>query len=481
MQLDKETKKTYTFIIIAVLLGLMLALFLPTGAGLTALGKNILVVMIPVIFLWITVSMGWPSVLAVALLILVGLDATATYAGSWGNYIVPTFIFALTFTTVLEKTGVIETIARWFISRKFVQGKPYRFVFMFFSAHFILSLLLLTESTMILFLSLGKEMLTKMGYKRGDSFYTMIMLGVLWIGAICDGASPLCHPIPMTVMGIIESTSGNTISYMEYMQIGIPFGVIMFFIQMFIFKFVWKPDTSLYMNIIVEEERNNVKPFTRAGKFAMVTFTIVILLWLTPALLESAAPAYSAFMNKIGVSVAPAVGIAFLCAVRDKGEPICDLADCMKKVPWFIVLFLVAILAFSSIINSETTGIGAALTNIFSSWMGGLGPIFMIIISGLLVTVLTNVMSNMVAFSIFFFIGLPMVTDVISAASFGVMLCCFTNMAVLMGPSSTFCALVYGSGEITVKETIKYNIPYLIFGFIASAAIMIPMTIAIGV
>ena len=60
------------------------------------------------------------------------MSANEVWAGSLGSFVVMTVIAYMLLNVCLKETGVIDRIALWFITRRFVRGRPYAFLAMFF-------------------------------------------------------------------------------------------------------------------------------------------------------------------------------------------------------------------------------------------------------------------------------------------------------------------------------------------------------------
>ena len=86
----------YTNCLIALAFGIAAILFLKPVNGLTADGVHLIAVLVPTIWLWITVGTDWVSLLALMLLVMTGVMGgeknyfANVYAGSMGNFIIIT-------------------------------------------------------------------------------------------------------------------------------------------------------------------------------------------------------------------------------------------------------------------------------------------------------------------------------------------------------------------------------------------------------
>ena len=308
-----NAKKTYLHILTAVILGALLMFLLPVGNGLTADGVHMLGILIPVIYLWITVGTDWVSLAAIIALVMTGVMNNGknyyadVYAGSMGNFIIITVISCMALSAVLTQTGVIEKIATWFITRKFVQGRPYAFLFMFLLSNLIVGTFMEATAVAIMYIDLAKNILDKLGYKKGDKFYTIVMAGLYWNNSIVSAGSPISHVLPLLLIAAAGPVLGVTISFGQWLMIGIPFEIMAFAIEMFVFRFIWKPDTTLFENYDLEATRRNARPLSTQGKISVVIFLIVVFFWLFPQFMSNTVTIY--LMYAVGTAILSTSGI----------------------------------------------------------------------------------------------------------------------------------------------------------------------------
>ena len=201
-----NAKKTYLHILTAVILGALLMFLLPVGNGLTADGVHMLGILIPVIYLWITVGTDWVSLAAIIALVM---------------------------------TGVMN---------------------------------------------------------NGKNYYADVYAG-----------SPISHVLPLLLIAAAGPVLGVTISFGQWLMIGIPFEIMAFAIEMFVFRFIWKPDTTLFENYDLEATRRNARPLSTQGKISVVIFLIVVFFWLFPQFMSNTVTIY--LMYAVGTAILSTSGI----------------------------------------------------------------------------------------------------------------------------------------------------------------------------
>ena len=477
-----NAKKTYLHILTAVILGALLMFLLPVGNGLTADGVHMLGILIPVIYLWITVGTDWVSLAAIIALVMTGVMNNGknyyadVYAGSMGNFIIITVISCMALSAVLTQTGVIEKIATWFITRKFVQGRPYAFLFMFLLSNLIVGTFMEATAVAIMYIDLAKNILDKLGYKKGDKFYTVVMAGLYWNNSIVSAGSPISHVLPLLLIAAAGPVLGVTISFGQWLMIGIPFEIMAFAIEMFVFRFIWKPDTTLFENYDLEATRRNARPLSTQGKISVVIFLIVVFFWLFPQFGKSIAPELVAYLNKVGACVPPVLGLTAIFIIHVDGKPIAKFADTVKNIPMGMLVFTACVTVLGSAINMDSTGISTWLSNLLTPALSGLPTFAVMVLVVFLAAVITQFMSNTVTIYLMYAVGIAILsTSGINLPAF-VMIIGFAAIMGLLTPAAAVPSpLFFGPEHITMKNEAKYCAIFLVLDFLIIMFVLWPL------
>ena len=150
-----SVKKEYIHYLIALIIGIVIWFALPASNGLTDIGVHVIAILIPVLYLWLTTNTHWTCFLALALLVMTqAMTANEVWAGSMGHFVVITVLAYMLLNICLKKTGVINKIAIWFVTRKFVQGRPYAFMAMFFASNVIIGMFMDNLSLAVIYIGI---------------------------------------------------------------------------------------------------------------------------------------------------------------------------------------------------------------------------------------------------------------------------------------------------------------------------------------
>ena len=469
----KAVKKEYIHYLIALIIGLVIAFALQPVNGLTEIGVRVIAILIPVLYLWLTTNTHWTSLLALGLLVCTqAMTANEVWANSLGHFVAITVIVYMLLNVCLKETGVIDKIAIWFVTRKFVQGRPYAFMAMFFASNIIIGLFMDNLSLAVIYVAIAGSLCERIGVQKGDPFYTAIFTGTLWGNVILSIASPIAHALPNIIMGLAETQLGISISYAQWLSVGVPFSVIMFFAIMIAVR-IWNPDTSAFKNFDVEAVKKESKPLGKEGKIAAIVFILVVIFVLAPSILKSVMPVIMGYLNSIGVVVPAIAGVVALTLIRVDNKPVLDVPAAFKQVPFPVVIFAGTVSCFAVPISSEATGISVWLGNIFQPLVADLPDFAVLIVLMIVAIIMTNFLSNTVTMVLFFNIGAVLLANgELHMGAFTIVIALASSMATITPSAAVPSPLFFGPGHLTMTGTIKWNLIFVIISFFACLLMM---------
>ncbi len=466
-------RKNYIHYLIAVAIGVVIAIFLKPTNGLSVYGVRIIAILIPTLYLWLTVNTHWVSLLCLGMMVLVtaapvaadsAMTANDVWANSMGHFVVITVLVYMVLNVCLRDTGVIEKIAFWFISRKFVQGRPYAFMAMFFASNIIIGLFMDNLSLAVIFIGITEVLCKQMGVKKGEPFYTCLFTGVLWGNVILSIASPIAHALPMIIMGLAESQLGITITFAQWLSVGVPFAGVMWCVIMLMVR-IWHPDFTKFQNFNVEKVKSESKPLGKDGIFAAIIFILVIFFVLAPSILQSVSP-FFAYLNNAGVVIPAICAIVVLAIVQFDGKPVLNVPEALKQVPWPPLIFAGTVSMLAVPLSDDAIGINTWLGNILTPMVENLSPFLIMLILMIVAIIMTNFLSNTVTMTIFFNIGVILLaTKQFDMAAFTVVIALVSSMATVTPSASVPSPFFFGPGHVTMRNTIRYNIPFAVIAF----------------
>ena len=318
--------------------------------------------------------------------------------------------------------------------------------------------------TMIVFMAIAEPMLEGLGYKKGDRFSAMVMMGIAWAATASSAMTPIGHALNVLIINWVEADFGITITFAQFMILGIPLGLLVFGLILLVFRFVVRPDVKEFGDMTaryIKEESAKFGPMRADEKWAIGIFLSVVFVWIFPSIFSRIAPEMSLYIKNMGYAVPAVVGAVMMCILRIKGRPILYFHGWMANgVEWTTISLCAAIMALSAAIGSENTGIQLFLTDIFQPIIDN-APFIVVLLVTLLWTVLqTNVMSNTVSGSLVYRIMAPALgtAGLINPAAFAFVVAAVANYAFVLPSATTSTALAVGSGWVRVGFMAKYGL-----------------------
>ncbi len=460
-----QTDKKHLFGYAAMAVILLVFCLLPPMESLTAVGMRAIGIFLATVIGWILFGTGYISLLCVVLFALLGvMTPTEAFSSSWGSWLVIFMISCFGMSEGLRITGFSRRFAIWFISRPFARSRPWMLVAMFLLGCTLMGALMSLTVTAIVFMTIAEPMLEGLGYKKGDRFSGMVMMGIAWAATASSAMTPVGHALNVLIINFVETDFGITMSFAKFMLAGLPLGLLVFGLILLVFRFVLRPDVTKFGEMTakyIEEESTKIGPMKPEEKWAIGIFLSVVFLWIFPSIFSRILPEMSLYIKNMGYAVPAIVGATAMCMLRIKKRPILAFRDWMiKGVEWNTISLCAAIMALSAAIGKDNTGIQLFLTNVFQPIIDG-APFTVVLMITLLWTVLqTNIMSNTVSGSLVYRIMAPALgsAGLINPAAFAFVVGAVANYAFILPSATTSTALVVGSGWVRVGFMAKYGL-----------------------
>jgi len=446
------------------------------GNGLTQAGVNTLAILVPTIIMWLTIGTTWVSFLMLGLFIITGVTTQAeTWATSFGNPIFAMLIAWCILANALSASGVVDRLAAWFISRPFLQGRPYAFLTMFVFSQMALGLVMQDLALGVLYIDIAENVCKKLNLKKGDKLYTAIMLTVIWSNGVLMSGGPIAKTWPLIMIGMLNAL-GVGISFFQWFAVGIPFMIVMSFAIVGVLR-LFNPNVRSLKTLDVAQFSANVKPLSKAGKITSFSAIALVLFIVVPEIIINAGinSAFASWILSIGITAPAIVLIAALCIVRVDGAPVLDFNRAVRDINWTVMFFVGAIMFIGGPIASASTGIQTWMGNVFSPLFAGLSPMMIIIIALAGTYIMTQFISNGVTMMVFWTIGsvlLMSTTGTQYLPMFGMALIFAICRAVLTQPTTLITALTFEPGHVTFGNTWKPNLVFIAISFVVLLAFL---------
>lgn len=442
-----NNKKIIGFVIGSLFL-FCFPMIMPSIGSLSVDAITMIGIFIGAIILWLTVDVGWPSLLILfSLTQLSGVTIGTVMSNSLGNNTIAFLIFSCALTYALSVTGLLRRIALWFVNTKIAQKSPWHFAAMYFISILLIGSFISPTVLFVLFFALAKEIYDINYLQKGNEYAKMLMIGTAIMTSISCAMTPIAHTFPLMAIGFYESATGEVINWINYMRVGIPAGLLA---AAATFAILWLGFKNKITNIKIMAFAND-KKITKKEIIALTIFLIVVIMWLMSGLFPDAFPTLKAWTT----TIPPMLGVIVLCLFG-----IINFNDAIKNgVPWTAIILCASTLAVGKWLTSADLGITAAIGEIMSNIIGTPTAFGMILAIVAFTIIMTNLMSNIVTTTVAYNLLTPIViaTGIISPVLSTILIGICASMAYATPPAIAHVALAAGSEYCDSKDMLKYG------------------------
>lgn len=464
-------KVLHIIISIAIMAGFK---FIPASAPLTPLGMQVLGVFLGMLYGWLIAGDPfWPSILG---LIGLGLTEYSTvpkvFTAGFGNSTVLLLFFFFVFTNIMNAAGITDYIARWMVTRKFIQGKPYRLTLMIFLAMCVLVIMVSAAAAVMVIFPIIKRISTAYGLGPGDSWPSVTLVGTVLVGCTAYMLLPF-KSVPAVVLSSYAELSGTEIPLAPYIAIVVAMTAVTIVLCLLYMKFIVKPDVSKIEQPTTEIEE--LGSLTAYQKLIFGFFLAVIFCLLLP----SFAPK-SFFLSKLlgdigstGI-LALAIAVYLMLQLKDgiKGGELFT-----RGINWSIIFIVASALTIASAFTAEETGISSWLVELITPFVQGKPAIIFTLIICVLACVISNFANNIASSAmltpIIYTIGLAC-----GANTMALVICMMfgVNIGLATPPASAPAAIIHGDKDwIPGNDAVKYGVTFSVINLICIFLVAFPL------
>ncbi len=459
------------YILSAIGIGIMIFFGqLPAPEPITPAGMTVIGLFIGLVILWTLVDLIWPTFVA---LVLFGPIAKDIYPGSFqragiyeagmqsfGSWIVLFVLGCLILTVALYKSGSINRIAYWFITRKTAKRGIWRFTYMFLLATLVIGCFTDALPVQIFMLGIAYEVFDDLGYKKGDMWPKVMVTGITFCAIISFVMTPISHPLPLLFIGIMEGIAGVKANLFLYMLVGVPIGLILFIALCIYFRsFVKLSDEEIAKFDVAKVEAKKPGPMDLREFATNLICALTLTAWVIPGVLSLIASGsdLAQLFGKVGLLNPLYIAIAALAIIYVGGRPLLSLREAFADVEWTPVVFLASVIMVAGCMGEPTTGIPQYMDANIAPMLNGLGPYALLVTIAVLCCLITNVANNVAVGIIFVVMSTPLALEAgLNPVLIGIAVALGANLAFTIPPSFVPIGVAYaspwGDGGVVFKH-----------------------------
>lgn len=384
---------------LAVVLLLMFGLgFVPPFPGLNVMSMKVIGVFTGVIYGWIMLDIGWPSILGLVALCLSGfMPANDLLASAFGSQTIVMILSLLFLAAFVQQAELTEIIVDFLLSRKCTVGKPFLILFNFLLAGFLAAVLSQCLAVLVIFLEIFKEIVRKTGIKPYSSAIPAFMVGMAFSIVIGDISLPF-KGCAILGIGAYEAVTGQSMDLAAFSIFMFPMCVASIAFYVLSCKYIFRVDLSALRSY--RHEPSKGAQVTALKKISLTAIIVSLALLLLPGIIPSG-NALDTLFQQLGLGGLSLAIIAVLMILKVDGEPLLDMIKVARFFPWKVFFVLVVLLPVASALSSDTVGLKSLLSSLATSLLSDLPPSLVIFAVVLLPAILTQFANNMIVTSVF--------------------------------------------------------------------------------
>ena len=466
--MEKQIKASYVHFIIGFVI-MILFRFIPLGVlpNITEIGLQVMGIFIGTVYLWSTIDPTVASIVSICMIALSDFGpAESVLATCFGNPTVVQMLFLMIFMGGLTNRKFTVYIARWIMTRRFMEGRPWVFTFVMMLGAYLMSVFIGVFAPVFLFWPILYGVFEEVGYKKTDTYPKLLVIGIV-IAALIGFPVPPYMSNALALLGNYRGllanfptlTEGILISDATYFLVCFSLGLILIISVVFIMKYIFRPDVEPIKQISIDMLRKNpLPPMSKAQKVYGIFLGIFIFCMLVPSLLPNAP--ILGFINQNSLAV-PIVLVAILVLIQFEDGSVLRFSAVMgKDFAWPTYFLCTSAILIGGVVTNESTGVTAFLNTILSPIFSQMSGSMFAIVLLISVVVLTNVCNSLV-------IGMilqPVVLTYCATAGVNpaplITLLIFTVLltAACTPAASPLAAMLFGNKEyLTSSDVYKYT------------------------
>lgn len=462
--------------VVGLWLGPLLAIalqFLPVPAGLDTDSWIVVSLVVLMATWWVVeaIPIAVTALLPLVILPMCGVMPISTAAGPYSSPIVLMLLGGFIIATSVQRWGLHKRIALNIVSRSGTSASGIVAGFMIAGA--VLSMWISNSATTIMLAPIAVSVAYAIlgPAARGAPLTIAILLGLAYGASIGGIATPVGTPTNLIVIGYLEQQVGVTISFSEWMSIGVPVVLLMLpacWLTVTKFGIRLGPIKAVDGHDAIRQQLASLGTMSVPERRVLWTFVIIALAWILRQPLNKLdinGMLPFAGMTDHVIAIAGAV-VLFLIPAGDNRKPASRLLDweTAVQIPWGVILLFGGGLSMAKAITTTNlaTWLGEALVAVTSLPM--LGLIFVLVV---FVIFSTELVSNVATASMLLpVIGALAVVGGIDPVLLSLPIAMAASCAFMLPIATGPNAVAFSTGEVSIPQMVSVGLILNLMGIV---------------
>lgn len=403
---------------------------------------------------WITeaISIYPASLLPLLLFPITNAVPIKTTAEAYGHPFIFLFLGGFIIAKAIERWNLHKRMALMIIN--YVGTDLSKIILGFMLATAFLSMWISNTATSVMMLPIGLAVISQVGTSVNENFGKALVISIAYAASIGGVATLIGTPPNLVLAGVLNEYHGYTISFQEWLVIGLPFSIVMLIICWLFLTNVSFPMHNLKLvggKSVIQQELSKLGKISHEEKVVAIIFGLAAFSWVSQSfLLKKLIP----FIDDTLIAVFFAL-LFFIIPSKSRPEPILKWGEAVK-LPWGVLLLYGGGLSIAN--GFQSSGLAAWIGSQLTS-LQGMHVLIVIVLVVALMNFLTEITSNLAMTAMFlpvlaslplggFNATLQLMVGATMAAS------CAFMLPVATPPNS----VVFGSGLLKITDMVRTGV-----------------------
>jgi sodium-dependent dicarboxylate transporter 2/3/5 len=439
------------------------------------------------IVFWITeaLPLAVTALLGPTMAVLLGVTSARVAFAAFADPIIFLFIGSFILAEAMFAHGLARRLAYSAIASPWVGASAFRLGVAYCSVACVLSMWMSNTATTAMLFPLGLAVLAELGRDSKDPqgfkrFAMALMLLTSYSASIGGMGTPVGTPPNLIGIGLLRDLAGVDLTFTTWMLLAIPVVILTMAVLVGILLYPSARHVRLSGDAVavVRAHLAALGSLTRAERNVILAFSITVVLWMLPGLLQMAlGPAHGAVQRFNAVmpeSVAALVGaiLLFLLPLEPAKRRFTMTWEQAVRIDWGIVLLFGGGLAMGQL--ADSTGLSKGIGNWVAASFPDAGTVMLTLVFALVAIVMSEAASNTAAANIV----VPMAVAVAQAAGVSpiepaLAATLGASMGFMMPVSTPPNAIVYSSGHVPIGAMIRHGVVLDAVGYVVIVVVVL--------
>lgn len=372
----------------------------------TPVGMKVVGAFLGMVYLWSAVGSLWPSLIGLVLIAISGyagqgaLGFKAVFLNAFGADVVLLTLFSMILFGAIDEAGCTKYIARWLLTRKIINGRPYSFMAVVWFTCYVISALVTPITGLILMWPITLRIMDSLKIERSDKIWPYFFVGMFAVMTLGQPFFPFMGA-QLIVVSAYGSMTGvpadlTPVPYVPYMAFNFIMTMLLLITYILVLKYILRPDVSKLKGVDADQlaKEQPLPAMVWPQKLMMLMIPLYLIMLLTPSFLDRSNPVVNilATLGPLGVTL---IWVIFFTIIRYKGKEVLNFRDvAYKQFNWGIYFMIAAAVYGANALSNEATGVTGFLLNVLNPILGGQSEMGFVAIMFTVALILTNFANN---------------------------------------------------------------------------------------